>query len=83
MRTNGACFVVKDHSTVLSIDGNPNSLTLQIYSSNGGELASVRCSNEPFGGVDHVEVRVESGVDTILILACVLAVLLLSPYPPV
>jgi hypothetical protein len=82
MRTNGACYVVKDSTTVLSIDGNTNSLKLQICSGTGSELASVRCSSEPFGGVDHVEVRVEPGVDTILVLACVLAVLLLSPYPP-
>ena len=36
--------------------------------------------SESFGGVDHVEIRIERGVDTVLVLAVVLAVLLLSPY---
>mmetsp|Transcript_11978 Transcript_11978/g.18957 ORF Transcript_11978/g.18957 Transcript_11978/m.18957 type:complete len:429 (+) Transcript_11978:37-1323(+) len=80
IRTNGACYVVKDNATVLSIDGSTSSLKLQIYSTPGSELASVRCSSEAFGGVDHVEVRVEPGVDTILVLACVLAVLLFPPH---
>jgi hypothetical protein len=80
MRSSGACYVVKDGKTVMSIDGDTNSLKLQLTSSSGTDLASVRCSSESFGGVEHVEVRVEPGVDTILILACVLAVLLLSPF---
>jgi hypothetical protein len=82
MRSSGACFVVKDGVTILSIDGDTDSLQLQIRSGHGVELASVSCSTEALGGVDHVEVRVEPGVDTVLVLSCVLAVLLLSPYPP-
>jgi len=82
MRNSGACFVIKDGQTVLTIDGDAESLQLSIKSSVGLQLASVRCSAEPFGGVDHVEIRVEPGVDTVLVLAVVLAVLLLSPYLP-
>lgn len=82
MRSSGACYVVKDGQTVLTIDGDAESLQLSIKSSVGLQLASVRCSAEPFGGVDHVEIRVEPGVDTVLVLAVVLAVLLLSPYLP-
>lgn len=82
MRSTGACYVVRNSETVLTIDGDAESLQLSIKSSVGLQLASVRCSAEPFGGVDHVEIRVEPGVDTVLVLAVVLAVLLLSPYLP-
>jgi len=84
MRSSGACYVVKDGQTVLTIDGDAESLQLSLKSSVGLQLASVRCSTELFDGVDHVEIRVEPGVDTVLVVAVVLAVLLLSPYlPPV
>jgi hypothetical protein len=84
MRSSGACYVVKDGQTVLTIDGDPESLQLALKSSVGLQLASVRCSTEHFDGIDHVEIRVEAGVDTVLVVAVVLAVLLLSPYlPPV
>mmetsp|Transcript_142080 Transcript_142080/g.250532 ORF Transcript_142080/g.250532 Transcript_142080/m.250532 type:complete len:482 (+) Transcript_142080:110-1555(+) len=79
MRASGACYVTKDGETMMIIDGDTDSLQLSIKSGGGMPLASVRCSTEPFGGVDHVEIRVEPGVDTVLVLACVLAVLLLSP----
>jgi hypothetical protein len=82
MRSSGACYVVKDGQTVLTIDGEEHSLQLSIKSSIGAQLASVGCAAEPFGGVDHVEIRVEPGVDTVLVLSVVLAVLLLSPYLP-
>jgi len=80
MRSSGACYVVKDNQTVLTIDGDAGTLQLSIKSSVGLQLASVRCSAEPFGGVDHVELRVEPAVDTVLVVSVVLAVLLLSPY---
>jgi hypothetical protein len=84
MRSSGACFVIRNGETVMTIDGDAESLQLAIKSGVGLQLASVRCSAEPFGGVDHVEIRVEPNVDTVLILSVVLAVLLLSPYllPP-
>lgn len=81
MRQSGACYVTQSGRTIMAIDGETDSLQLTIKSYTGQALASVRCSNEPFGGVDHVEVRVEPGVDPVLILSCVLAVLLLSSYP--
>jgi len=82
MRSSGACYVVKDGQTVLTIDGDAESLQLSLKSSQGLQLAAVKCSTEQFEGVDHVEVRVEPGVDTVLVIAVVLAVLLLSPYLP-
>jgi hypothetical protein len=82
MRSSGACYVVKDGQTVLTIDGDAESLQLSLKSAVGLQLASVRCSTELFHDVDHVEIRVEPGVDTVLVLSVVLAVLLLSPYLP-
>lgn len=82
MNSTGACHVIKDGARVLSIDGDPNSLQLSFQSGQGTPLASVRCSTEFFGGVEHLEVRVEPGVDTVLVLSCALAVMLLSPFSP-
>jgi hypothetical protein len=80
MRTNGACYVIKDGQPILYIDGQAENLHLVLKSNAGVRLGDVRCSAEPFGGVDHVEIRIEPGIDTVLVLAVVLAVLLLSPY---
>jgi len=74
----GTCAVIKDGQTVLLLDGDTENLQLSIRSGLGTPLASVSCSAEPFGGVDHVEVRVEPGVDTVLVLAVVLCVLVLA-----
>jgi len=83
MGSSGACYVVKDGQTVLNVDGDAESLQLSLKSS-GCQVAAVRCSTEQFDGVDHVELRVEPGTDTVLVVAVVLSVLLLSPYlPPV
>lgn len=82
MRQSGPCYVIKDGQSVLVIDGDTDNLQLGVKSGAGSQLASVRCCAEPFGGVEHVEIRVEPGVDTVLILAVVLGVLLLSPFLP-
>lgn len=76
----GACCVMKDGQVVLTVDGDADSLQLTMKSRVGLRCASVRCASEPFGGVDHVEIKVERGMDTVLVLSVTLAVLLLSPY---
>lgn len=78
MRHSGACYVIKNGQTVLVIDGDTQKLQLGVKSGTGAQLASVRCCTEAFNGVEHVEIRVEPGVDTVLVLAVVLGVLLLS-----
>jgi len=78
MQSSGTCYVIKDGQTILLLDGDTDKLELGIKSGSGSQLASVRCSAEPFGGIEHVEIRVEPGVDTVLVLAVVLGVLLLS-----
>lgn len=77
VQSSGSCYVIKDGQTVLLLDGDTENLQLGVKSGAGAPLASIRCSAEPFGGVDHVEIRVEAGVDTVLVLAVVLGVLLL------
>lgn len=76
MRASGACDVNKDGETVMVIDVEYDSLQLSIKSCGGVPFAFVRISAEEFGGVEHVEIRIERGVDTLLVLSCVLAVLL-------
>lgn len=77
VQSSGSCYVIKDGQTVLLLDGDTENLQLGVKSGTGSPLASIRCSAEPFGGVEHVEIRVEAGVDTVLVLAVVLGVLLL------
>lgn len=79
MRNAGACYVMKDGQAVLTVDGEADSLQLSIKASSGHTLASVWCSNDPYGNGDFVEIRVEPGTDTLLVISVVLAVLLLSP----
>mmetsp|Transcript_62535 Transcript_62535/g.118309 ORF Transcript_62535/g.118309 Transcript_62535/m.118309 type:complete len:602 (-) Transcript_62535:52-1857(-) len=79
LRFSRACYVTKDGETVLTIDGDVEGLQMSIKSGGGLPLASVRYSTELFGDGDHLEIRVEPGVDTVLVLACVLSLLLLSP----
>jgi len=78
VRTHGASYVTKDGEVIMTIDGDTETLCLTIETGQGLPLASVRCDGE-FGETDHLAIRVEPGVDTVLVLACVFAVLLLSP----
>merc|ERR1719498_2174341 len=74
----GVCCVVKDGKTVLKVDSGSANMALSVKSNNGTKLASISCSSEAFNGVDHIEIRVQVGVDTVLVLSVLLAVLLLS-----
>jgi len=79
MRPNGACLVTRGAETIMVIDGQPSTSEISVKSGSGVLLASAGFSSEPFGGIDHVEIRVEPGVDTVLVLGCVLAVFLFTP----
>lgn len=79
LRGSGACYVRKDGQTLMVIDGAQGQLQLTITSGLGAHMADAKVTNEMFGGSEHVEIRVQPGVDTVLVLACVLAVLLLAP----
>lgn len=78
LRQSGACYVIKDSETVLIIDGDMQQMRLGVKSASGLELAAVSCSSEAFGGVEHLDIRVEPGVDIILVLAVILGMLLLA-----
>lgn len=79
MRATGDCHVTKDGITMLTVDGDTSSLQLRVMSGGGTLLASARSSTEFLGGGEHLDIRVGPGVDTVLVLACVLAVFLLPP----
>eukprot|EP00747_Dinoflagellata_sp_TGD_P021163 gnl/TRDRNA2_/TRDRNA2_128315_c0_seq1.p1 gnl/TRDRNA2_/TRDRNA2_128315_c0~~gnl/TRDRNA2_/TRDRNA2_128315_c0_seq1.p1 ORF type:complete len:468 (-),score=52.00 gnl/TRDRNA2_/TRDRNA2_128315_c0_seq1:64-1467(-) len=71
--------VVKDNATVMKIQAASGSLMLNVTSGKGRYLASTTCSGEDFGGVDHLQIHVLAGIDAILVLACVLAIVLMPP----
>merc|ERR1740122_434211 len=67
---------IKDE--VMIISGKPGSLQLEVTSADRQRpLASVACRSEGFHVADHLEIRVHQEVDSVLVLSCVLAVILL------
>jgi hypothetical protein len=86
MHDTGACYVVKDDQRVLTLHGEERRSQISIKSSVGLELACAKCLATAPGSKDHLEdrvhIRIEPGVDAVLMLSLVLAVLLLSPYLP-
>eukprot|EP00747_Dinoflagellata_sp_TGD_P163394 gnl/TRDRNA2_/TRDRNA2_182023_c0_seq1.p1 gnl/TRDRNA2_/TRDRNA2_182023_c0~~gnl/TRDRNA2_/TRDRNA2_182023_c0_seq1.p1 ORF type:complete len:470 (+),score=74.37 gnl/TRDRNA2_/TRDRNA2_182023_c0_seq1:131-1540(+) len=79
LQPSGAFFVIRDQRTVMIIDGDTVGLWLTVTSGEGRPLASVMCGGENFGGVEHLELHVNPGIDAVLVLSCVLAVVLMSP----
>jgi hypothetical protein len=80
MLRSGDCYVLKDGQQILHIDGQAENLHLVFQSATGDRVGDARCSAAEFGGMDHIEIRIEPGVDAILVISIVLAVLLLSFY---
>lgn len=76
----GSCCVVRDGHRIMSIDGDDQSLQLSVKSAAGVQLASVRRTAEFTNGVDYIEIHVEPGVDTVLVVGVMVAVLLLVPH---
>lgn len=74
----GSCSVERKGVRLMIIDGDTGSLQLTIKSVSGESLASVICNNPASGGVEHVVIKVAKGNDVVLIVACTLAVLLMS-----
>lgn len=79
LRSNGALYLSRNGERLMVLDGSQDTLDITVKSGSGALLASAGYSSEPFGGVEHVEIRVEPGVDTVLILGCVLACFLFTP----
>lgn len=73
---SGVCCVTKFLQTIMVIDHKNGIIT----SGGGLPLASMSCSTELLlEGGKHLAIRIQPGVDTVLVLACVLSVLLLLP----
>jgi len=78
IRSNGPCIVTRQGNQLMKIDGDPEELRLWITSARGKPLASAECTQQ-LGGADYVDIRVNPGMDTVLALALILAVLLFCP----
>jgi len=63
---------------VMVIEGDIRAKRLTVSSGDCRALASVSCGSSNFD-VEHMELRVHPGVDAVLVLSCVLAVVLLTP----
>jgi len=82
IRISGSCIITRHGQPVMTIDGDPEELNLWITSAGGEDVATAKCTNEGLGeleSVEHVDIRVQPGMDAVLALACILAVLLFCP----
>jgi len=79
LEKNGTYLVRRGGRTVMEIGGEPKSPRpgLKVLSPEGQPLASINCTLEAHNGVDHLEIRARPNVDSVLILCCVFAVVLL------
>jgi len=81
IRNSNVCYVTHKGQIALTVDTKPGSIQLALKTEDAQSLASVSCGTQSFANsAEHLEIRVEPGVDSVLVLACTLAVLLLSPH---
>mmetsp|Transcript_143192 Transcript_143192/g.249734 ORF Transcript_143192/g.249734 Transcript_143192/m.249734 type:complete len:442 (-) Transcript_143192:186-1511(-) len=74
----GQCVITRHGKPVMTLDGDSDELNLWLSSTGGQELASAKCSGDRVQTND-VDILVQPGMDAVLALACILAVLLFSP----
>jgi len=76
---NSGSFVLHAHGQPeLVIDGNEEDLDLHVSSRDGCSKATVTCNDKLPGGLEQIEIRVLPGSDSVIIMACILAILFLS-----
>lgn len=74
---NGTHSVMRSGQTVMIVGGEPTSPRPRLKVTSGDlQLGLVKCTPQTVNGVDHLEVKVHPGVDAVLVLSCVLAVVL-------
>eukprot|EP00418_Pyrodinium_bahamense_P039831 CAMPEP_0179196344 /NCGR_PEP_ID=MMETSP0796-20121207/97627_1 /TAXON_ID=73915 /ORGANISM="Pyrodinium bahamense, Strain pbaha01" /LENGTH=463 /DNA_ID=CAMNT_0020900743 /DNA_START=111 /DNA_END=1502 /DNA_ORIENTATION=+ len=77
---SSTCYAVtRSGRELLAIRGASDSLELSV-SVGERQVADVTCSGENFGGVPHLELKVQPGIDAVLVLSCVLAIVLQSTW---
>lgn len=75
---NTGSFIVHAHpEQELVIEGNDADVDLHVSSPDGRPKASVSCKGNQPGGPEQVEIHVLPGTDSVLIVACTLAILFL------
>jgi len=78
LQCTGSFLVSAQGQPLLVIEGNEADLDLHISSArDGGMVGAVCCNDANFSGQEHVEFRVMSGTDPVLVVSCILAVLFL------
>eukprot|EP00747_Dinoflagellata_sp_TGD_P163055 gnl/TRDRNA2_/TRDRNA2_181343_c0_seq1.p1 gnl/TRDRNA2_/TRDRNA2_181343_c0~~gnl/TRDRNA2_/TRDRNA2_181343_c0_seq1.p1 ORF type:complete len:492 (+),score=96.24 gnl/TRDRNA2_/TRDRNA2_181343_c0_seq1:86-1561(+) len=76
--SNSLASVIVDNTAVMKFTGDCKSFSFNVVSGRHRPLATVLHNSEDYQGIEHVEVRVIPVVDPVLVLACVLALLLLT-----
>jgi len=72
--------VIKGSKAIMDIEGEDTvGRPFTIRTAEGDNLASASRNSNSFGGVEHLEFRVQPGVDAVLVILCVLGIVLLSP----
>mmetsp|Transcript_26408 Transcript_26408/g.83656 ORF Transcript_26408/g.83656 Transcript_26408/m.83656 type:complete len:540 (+) Transcript_26408:109-1728(+) len=75
---SSSCYVVTaGHRELLTIQGGSDGLEFSV-SVGDQQVAEATCSSENFAGAEHLELRLQPGIDVVLVLSCILAILLHS-----
>merc|ERR1740121_3122585 len=74
--------VIRGGKSIMEIQGNSVSLDFFVRSKQGQELASASKTTDAFDGEEHLEFRVQPGVDAVMILLCILGIVLVIPPRP-
>jgi hypothetical protein len=77
LQSTGSFLVRTQAQPELVIEGNEADLDLHVTSRDGRTKASVSCKERHPGGPEQVEIHVLPGTDSVLIVACTLAILFL------
>lgn len=77
LQGNGSFLVSAQGQPLFVVEGNEADLDLRISAHDGRLVGAVSCNDANFSGEEHVEFRVLSGTDPVIVVSCILAVLFL------
>jgi hypothetical protein len=77
LQGNGSFLVSAQGQPLFVVEGNEADLDLRISARDGRLVGAVSCNDANFSGEEHVEFRVLSGTDPVIVVSCILAVLFL------
>lgn len=76
MEAGSPSRVLQGGRTVMTIRGDVESYDLTASNETGHQMASAKWTKGPSRDIDHVEVHIEPGVDTVIVMGCMLAIFL-------